>query len=121
MNAVLNEPGGTALRARLNYKGMTMAGKTGTAQVRRITKEERETGIIKNQDRPWEFRDNALFVAFAPVDNPRYALSVVVEHGGSGSGAAAPVARDIMREALKLDPTGGGATAANKVGESRSG
>jgi len=104
MNAVVNEPGGTALRSQLLYNGMTMAGKTGTAQVRRITKAERDAGLPKTEERPWEERDNALFIAFAPVSAPRYAISVVVEHGGSGSGVAAPVARDIMREVLRLAP-----------------
>ena len=78
-----------------------MAGKTGTVQVRRISKAERETGVLKNEELPWEQRDHALFVAFAPVDKPRIALSVVVEHGGSGSKAAAPIAKDVMTEALK--------------------
>ncbi|KAF0139076.1 MAG: penicillin-binding protein 2, partial [Rhodospirillaceae bacterium] len=62
------------------------------------------SGIKKNEDLPWEQRDHALFVAYAPEDNPRYAIAVVVEHGGSGSKAAAPIARDIMREVLRLDP-----------------
>ncbi len=80
-----------------------IAGKTGTVQVRRITKEQREKGIIDNIDRPWKERDHALFVAFAPYDAPRYAISVVVEHGGSGSSTAAPVARDILDFMLKSD------------------
>jgi penicillin-binding protein 2 len=75
-----------------------MAGKTGTSQVRRISAAERRSGVLKNEDIEWLRRDHALFVAFAPVDAPRYAVSVLVEHGGSGSGAAAPVARDIMLE-----------------------
>ena len=62
-----------------------MAGKTGTSQVRRISRSERLTGLRKNEEKPWEERDHALFVAFAPYDEPRYALAVVVEHGGSGS------------------------------------
>lgn len=73
-----------------------MAGKTGTSQVRRITAEERAAGVTKNEDLPWERRDHALFVGFAPYQNPRYAVSVVVEHGGGGSRAAAPIARDII-------------------------
>jgi penicillin-binding protein 2 len=80
-----------------------MAGKTGTVQVKRITKEQREKGIIDNIDRPWKERDHALFVAFAPYEKPRYAISVIVEHGGSGSSAAAPIARDIMDFMLKSD------------------
>ncbi len=73
-----------------------IAGKTGTVQVKRITKEQREEGITENIDRPWKERDHALFVAYAPVKNPRYAISVVVEHGGSGSSMAAPIAKDIF-------------------------
>ncbi len=104
MNAVSNEVGGTAFRSRVDVNGMKMAGKTGTAQVRRITKAERLTGVLKNEELPWKFRDHALFVAFAPVKEPRYALAVVIEHGGSGSKKAAPIAKDIMEETLKRDP-----------------
>ncbi|MBX3492192.1 MAG: penicillin-binding protein 2 [Parvibaculum sp.] len=100
MNAVSNEPGGTAFRSRIPEPGMELAGKTGTAQVRRISRAERLTGVLKNEQLPWRQRDHALFVCYAPVHAPRYALSVIIEHGGSGSGAAAPVARDIMREVL---------------------
>jgi penicillin-binding protein 2 len=80
-----------------------MAGKTGTVQVKRITKEQREKGIVDNIDRPWKERDHALFVAYAPFDDPRYAMSVVVEHGGSGSSMAAPIAKDIMSYLLEQD------------------
>jgi penicillin-binding protein 2 len=105
MNGVSNEPGGTAYGSRIADLGpLTLAGKTGSAQVRRITMAERATGVIKNDDLPWEQRDHALFVCFAPVIAPRYAMCVVIEHGGSGSHAAAPVARDIMREVLIRDP-----------------
>lgn len=98
MNAVSNSEKGTAYRARITEKGMELAGKTGTSQVRRISKYERDTRVLKNHERPWKDRDHALFVAFAPVRAPRYAISVVVEHGGGGSKAAAPIARDIMHE-----------------------
>jgi len=104
MNGVSNEPGGTAYRSRIAEPGMELAGKTGTAQVRRISKAERDTGVIKNENLEWRQRDHALFIAFAPVQAPRYAISVVIEHGGSGSGAAAPVARDIMKAMLLRDP-----------------
>ena len=67
------------------------------------TKAERLSGAHKRKDRPWEHRDHALFVAFAPVDAPRFALSVIVEHGEGGSKVAAPIARDIMAKALELD------------------
>ncbi len=81
-----------------------MAGKTGSAQVRRITMAERATGVRKNEDLPWKQRDHALFVAFAPVHEPRYACCVTIEHGGGGSANAGPIARDIMIEAQRRDP-----------------
>ncbi len=104
MNDVSNVPGGTAFGSRIRDKGYSLAGKTGTSQVRRISKEERITGVIKNEDKPWIERDHALFIAFGPVESPRYAISVVVEHGSSGSRTAAPIARDIMLETQKRDP-----------------
>ncbi|MBZ0129416.1 MAG: penicillin-binding protein 2 [Rhodobacteraceae bacterium] len=104
MFAVSNETGGTAYSTRIAEKSMRLAGKTGTSQVRRITESERRQGIVRNEDLPWERRDHALFVCYAPVDNPRYAVSVVIEHGGGGSAFAAPVARDIMLEALYAGP-----------------
>ena len=100
MFAVSNEQRGTARRSRIAEKSLRMAGKTGTSQVRNITAEERRRGVFRNEDLPWRRRDHALFVCFAPHDRPRYALSVVVEHGGGGSKAAAPIARDIMLYAL---------------------
>lgn len=102
MNRVSNDPRGTAYRARIDTPGMELAGKTGTAQVRRITMAERLGGVKKNEDLPWRQRDHALFVAFAPVAAPRFAISVVVEHGGGGSAVAAPIARDILIEAQTL-------------------
>lgn len=96
MDQVVNHEKGTARGSRLRPSKWTMAGKTGTSQVRRISKEERETGVIKNKDLDWLQRDHAVFISFAPVDTPRYAVAVLVEHGGGGSRAAAPVARDIM-------------------------
>ena len=111
MHRVIHGERGTAREARLPNPGITMAGKTGTSQVRRISRSERQSGVRKNEDKPWEERDHALFVAFAPYRNPRYAIAVVVEHGGSGSKAAAPIARDIMAKALELDPARTPATA----------
>jgi len=96
MTDVVNGPGGTARSARLKIAGVQMAGKTGTAQVRRITAAERRRGVRSNASLPWKFRDHALFIAFAPADAPRYAVSVIVEHGSSGSKAAAPIARDVL-------------------------
>jgi penicillin-binding protein 2 len=104
MNDVCNHRRGTAYGSRIMVDEYKMAGKTGTSQVRRITPEERAAGVTRNEDLPWERRDHALFVSFAPYDNPRYALSVVVEHGGGGSAAAAPIARDIMLQALYGGP-----------------
>ncbi len=95
---------GTARRSRIGEEGMEMAGKTGTAQVRRITRRERAVRVLKNEELPWKARDHALFVAYAPLEKPRYAVAVVVEHGGSGSKVAAPIARDVLREAQLRDP-----------------
>jgi penicillin-binding protein 2 len=100
MFAVSNDRRGTAYRSRIIEESLRMAGKTGTSQVRNITKAERAAGVISNADLPWERRDHALFVSFAPVESPKFAVSVIVEHGGGGSTAAAPVARDIMLQAL---------------------
>ena len=94
---------GTARKYNLSSDFGGMAGKTGTVQVKRITKEQREAGIVKNIDRPWKERDHALFVAYAPVKNPRYAISVVVEHGGSGSSMAAPIAQKILEKIMRSD------------------
>lgn len=104
MEAVTMTPRGTAFGARLPASLPAMAGKTGTAQVRRITLAEREAGIRPNEERPWRLRDHALFVGYAPADDPRYAVAVVVEHGGGGSSVAAPIARDVMHEVLKRHP-----------------
>jgi len=104
MNRVTNVQRGTAYRARISEEGMEMSGKTGTAQVRRISKAERDTRVLKNHERPWRERDHALFVGYAPSNNPRYAVSVVVEHGGGGSTVAAPVARDLLLATQRRDP-----------------
>lgn len=96
MSDVVNSGAGTAGNAKLRIAEVAMAGKTGTAQVRRITMAERRRGVIANEALPWRFRDHALFVAFAPVEAPRYAISIIVEHGSSGSKTAAPIARDIL-------------------------
>jgi penicillin-binding protein 2 len=103
MWAVVNEPGGTASVARLAMPGVQLAGKTGSSQVRRVSREQREHGF-KSENLPWEFRPHALFVAFAPYDMPKYALAVVVEHGNAGAAAAGPIARDIMTDVLTRDP-----------------
>ncbi len=100
MLAVMEDRRGTARRSRIVAEGLAMAGKTGTSQVRRITAAERAAGVTRNEDLPWNRRDHALFVGFAPYAAPRFALSVVVEHGGGGSSAAAPIAQDVMLRAL---------------------
>lgn len=105
MFEVLNGPRGTARASKLKSKDTKMSGKTGTTQVRRITMAQRDAGLPKGDEIPWNERTHALFVAFAPDDNPRYALSVIVEHGGGGAAVAAPIARDIMTEVLRLDPS----------------
>ena len=104
MIEVVNHPRGTARRSRLTSEDVQMGGKTGTSQVRRITRAERANRVKKNEELEWRKRDHALFVAFAPADSPRYALSVVVEHGGGGSKVAAPIARDVMQILLDRDP-----------------
>jgi penicillin-binding protein 2 len=103
MFAVTNNRNGTAYGSRIIEDTFRMAGKTGTSQVRNITEAERRRGVTRNEDLPWERRDHALFVNFAPADAPRIAVSVVIEHGGGGSAAAAPVARDITLQALYGD------------------
>ena len=107
---VVNAAGGTAVKSRLRFKdgemkGWAMSGKTGSTQVRRITMAERDSGVRKQADLPWELRDHALFVAYAPEHEPRYAIAVLVEHGGGGGAVAAPIARDVMEEVLRLDPS----------------
>lgn len=105
MYAVVNKPGGTAFMSQFNYHGEKMGGKTGTTQVRRITMKERREGIKKESELPWRLRNHALFVGYAPHDNPKYAVAVLVEHGGGGSSVAAPLAGKILKEAVMLDPT----------------
>jgi penicillin-binding protein 2 len=96
MSAVVNEDGGTGSAAKLDT-GETVAGKTGTSQVSRLSAE-------RQGELPWEQRDHALFVAYVPADKPRYAISVIVEHGGGGGAAAAPIARDLLAAVLARDP-----------------
>lgn len=105
MNNCVNDPHGTAYGSRIWDEAHAMGGKSGTAQVKRITKLERALGI-RNETLAWHFRHHALFVAYAPVVDPRYVCSVVIEHGGGGSAAAAPVARDILMEAQRRDLAG---------------
>jgi penicillin-binding protein 2 len=96
MFEVSNHERGTAYASRIADVTKAMAGKTGTSQVFSITAAERAAGVRSQDELPWNRRDHGLFLAFAPFDAPRYAVTVVVEHGGGGSTAAAPIARDIM-------------------------
>ena len=102
MIGVTTEANGTARASQLHAQDMWMGGKTGTSQVRRITARERRLGVLRNQERPRAHRDHALFVGFAPLESPDFVVSVIVEHGGGGSKAAAPVARDLLLEAQLL-------------------
>ncbi len=103
MSSVVNEQRGTAYGARITEAPYSMGGKTGTAQVRRITAAQRAAGV-KNEDLPWKFRHHALFVGYGPVDAPKYVTAVIVEHGVGGAKAAAPIARDILTAMQKRDP-----------------
>ena len=94
-----NEPMGTSYRSRHVKSDYIFAGKTGTSQLRTITEEERELKL-KQKDLPYKRRDHALFTAFAPYKNPRYAFSVVIEHGGTGSSAAAPIAKRVIKRVI---------------------
>ena len=100
MFAATNEAGGTSYRSRLSDKKFMFAGKTGSSQVKRFTELQRELEV-KQEDIVYKDRDHALFVAFAPVSDPKYAISVVVEHGGSGSSAAAPIAKQVIKKVLE--------------------
>ena len=103
MNAVANSKRGTGYGSRVEDPALHLAGKSGTSQVRNITVAERARGVTRNEQLPWERRDHALYVSYGPVQAPRYACAVIVEHGGGGSAAAAPIARDVMLRALVGD------------------
>jgi penicillin-binding protein 2 len=101
---VCNEPGGTAYAWRIAEPGFEMAGKTGTAQVRVITKQEHDAGVRKNESLPWNLRDHALYFAYAPAESPRYACMVLMEHGAVGAHPHVQMARDILLFAQQRDP-----------------
>jgi len=103
MDKCVGHEDGTAFDAQIEEPQWRMGGKTGTAQVKRISARERELGIRAGDDE-WKYRHHALFVGYAPINNPRYVCSVVVEHGGSGSSTAAPLARDLLRFVQERDP-----------------
>lgn len=92
--------GGTAAGSAINVNGAKMGGKTGTSQVRSISKAERKSGVLTNEQLKWEMRNHGLFVGYAPTTNPKYAICVITEHSG-GSGSAARTAAATMRELLK--------------------
>lgn len=102
MEDVYNHQRGTGFAHRLRNKEYKLGGKSGTTQVRGISAAERQSGVIGNEDKEWIARDHGLFVAYGPVENPKYAVSVLIEHGGGGS-AAATVARDILEYAIEQD------------------
>ena len=95
-----NEPGGTSYRHRMENPKFTFAGKTGSSQIKRFTEAQREAEI-KQSDLNYKDRDHALFIAFAPYNDPKYAISVVVEHGGSGGIVAAPIAKKVIKKVLE--------------------
>ncbi len=99
MFASTNEVRGTSYRSRIDDTKYQFAGKTGTAQVKKITKIQRELDLDTSQI-PYEERDHAWYIAFGPYKNPRYSLCVLVEHGGSGSSAAAPLAKKLMKKII---------------------
>lgn len=105
MNQVTNVPGGTAYQFRIQEPGFEMAGKTGTAQVRAYSSEEHLHGVTKNAALDWKLRDHGLFIAFAPVAQPKYACACIVEHGSDGHPQVL-MARDILLFTQKRDPLG---------------
>ncbi|MEI6730000.1 MAG: penicillin-binding transpeptidase domain-containing protein, partial [Pseudomonadota bacterium] len=98
MNAVVNNPAGTAYGKRIAEENMQMAGKTGTSQVKKLIRHGMDQSKL-----PWEDRHHAWFVAYAPVHAPKYAAAVIVEHGGGGGAAAAPIVRDLLLKIQTLD------------------
>ena len=101
MFKVVNENKGTAFKSRL--EDIKFAGKTGTSQVRRISLSERESSDFREKEQEWKKRDHALFVGYIPYDDPQYAISVIIEHGGSGASTAAPIAKQVFNYINKLD------------------
>ena len=101
MFKVVNENKGTAFKSRLD--DIKFAGKTGTSQVRRISLSERESDDFREKEQEWKNRDNALFVGYMPYDDPKYSISVIIEHGGSGASTAAPIAKQIFNYINELE------------------
>ncbi len=103
MWAVVNNPQGTGYAVRIDINGMTMAGKTGTAQVVNVSSAQYRAGV-NTANWPWKLRPHGLFIAYAPYEAPRYAAAVVIEHGNEGADSAAPVAKAVMERVLRRDP-----------------
>ena len=104
MHAVTEVPGGTAYRPNgMGILGGKMAGKTGTGQVRGISMSERASGVLRNNELPWKYRDHSIFIGYAPYQAPRFAAACLVEHGGSGAGRAATIVRSMLGRALQTD------------------
>jgi penicillin-binding protein 2 len=101
MFKVVNENKGTAFKSKL--EDIKFAGKTGTSQVRRISLSERESDDFREKEQQWKNKDHALFVGYIPHDNPQYAISIIIEHGGSGASTAAPIAKQVFNYINKLD------------------
>ena len=101
MFQVVNENKGTAFKSRL--EDIKFAGKTGTSQVRRISLSERESDDFREKEQEWKNRDHALFVGYTPYDNPKYSISVIIEHGGSGASTAAPIAKQVFNYINELE------------------
>ena len=97
---MVNEERGTAINSK--SEGYSFSGKTGTSQVKRITVAEREDVEFRKKDIKWEEKDHALFVGYMPSENPKYAISNVIEHGGSGASVAAPIAKKTFDYIYKL-------------------
>jgi penicillin-binding protein 2 len=113
---VVNTQAGTAYAARLTLPNVQMAGKTGTAQVHNNTSAEKQKNF-NDLTMAWADRPNALFIGFAPYDNPRYAVAVVIEHGNFGAQSAAPIAHDLMTYAITNDPAGRDAPLGQKLSD----
>lgn len=102
LDRTVNDVNGLAFQNRIRQTGYEMGGKTATCQVRRISMAERKRGVLRNEQRPWVHRDHALFAGYAPIHEPRYAVAVVVEHGGAGGSVAAPIGRDVLLATQRL-------------------
>jgi len=103
MDQVVNGPRGTARAAAIRQAGFAMTGKSGTAQVKRITQRDRDLKNTDSKKWEWNHRDHALFISYAPAHAPRYVCAVVVDHGVGGSSVAAPICRDVLQEAQRRE------------------